>query len=168
MFAVFFFYKCKKKKDEQPNKFNKLVPKSVHSHKPQRPTVKAHLYKQIEALAIRRLIDLENNLFLIMTIGNGTSYEPIPDAEFRDDNSTQPRTTSSSSTNKWLIVSISIVALLGAIYGSKSLWYNKFNDIGSHDTIMKAMSSKVQLTSDGKLKLFDELSKLLVLFCSPI
>jgi hypothetical protein len=95
-------------------------------------------------------------------VGNGT-YESIPDT----DNGDAPLSSSSSfNTRKWFIGSSLLIVLVGAIYGTTTFIHNKDKTtLTDGDAIVKAMKSKtntLKVDSTGKLKLFDDMSKLLL------
>jgi hypothetical protein len=86
-----------------------------------------------------------------MTVGNGT-YESIPDSE--------NGSSSRGGRNKWLIGSVALATIIGAVYGTTT-YINKKADASNTDAIMKAVSgTSTKLdASTGKLKLFDDMSK---------
>jgi hypothetical protein len=89
-----------------------------------------------------------------MAAGNG-AYESIPDSDQGGSTSHPP----TSGGKKWWIGSAVLIAVVGAAYGATTFLGDKSS---SSDSTLKAIASsaKLHLNSEGKLKLFDEFSKL--------
>jgi hypothetical protein len=83
-----------------------------------------------------------------MAGGNGT-YEPIPDSE---NGVAHP---AAGCGKKWLLASAVAVAVAGAVYGATTFLGGKQSS--AVESLLN--HSKLPLNSEGKLKLFDDLSK---------
>lgn len=97
--------------------------------------------------------------------GASGTYQPVDGSDFEDLNSSNGRSTSNSG-NKWKMVAavgLVLAAALGAYYTFTAPTAAGRSGGSSQQQIDKAISSAgsgLQVKSNGRLKLFDSLSKL--------
>lgn len=85
-----------------------------------------------------------------MAGGNG-AYEPIPDSE----NGIPP---ANGSGKKWLLSAVVVAAVAATVYGAKTFLGSDNKTASSIESLLKH-SSTLHVNAEGKLKLFDDLSK---------